>query len=374
MQDHRNVLICPLDWGLGHASRMIPVIIKLIRSGFHVLLGGSGKSGDLLKMTFPQLQFVFFPSPVIRYSRGKLLWVKLIWQLPAIIISVFKEHKQIKQFIKAYSLDIIVSDNRYGLFCREVYTIFVTHQISPVLPVIFRWLEYPLYLLIKSVIQHYNECWIPDFEDENINLSGKLSHRFTKPRNARYIGILSRFNMNNMIAEVSADDKYNIVIILSGPEPQISKFEKAVREQVCTCSLKTIIINGLREITLPVFFSQNNQITTVSHLETQQFRNVLSNADIIICRSGYSSIMDLITLGRFALLVPTPGQPEQEYLAEYLSDKGWFLYSNQSEFDIDILLKKLPFQTGINHPDFYNESDDLLINISLNKKNSHDGA
>jgi predicted glycosyltransferase len=373
MQDHRTVFICPLDWGLGHASRMIPVVTKFIRSGFHVILGGSGKSGDLLKITFPHLSFVLFPASTIRYSKGKLLWVVLMWQLPRMVISVFKEHKLIKHFVKTYSLDIVVSDNRYGLFCQEAYTIFVTHQISPMLPTIFRWLEYPLYLIIKNIIQRYNECWIPDFEDKNNNISGKLSHLHKKPRNARYIGILSRFSLNKLIPETPTVDKYNIVVILSGPEPQISKFEKIVHEQISTCPLKTIIINGLREIPLPGSNYQNNQITTVSHLDIQQFGYVLSHADAIICRSGYSGIMDLIALGRSALLIPTPGQPEQKYLAKYLGQKGWFYYSNQDEFDVDTMLEKLSFQTNIQFPVFYNGSDDLLINITLNKKHSKNG-
>jgi hypothetical protein len=372
MLNRQTVLVCPLDWGLGHASRMIPVINRFIRSGFHVILGGSGKSGELLKITFPDLIFIPFPSPIIRYGKGRLLWLTLMKQLPGMIISVYKEHNLMKQLVKTHALDIVVSDNRYGLFCPDTYTIFVTHQISPVLPLIFRWLEYPLYLLIKKIIHRYDECWIPDFADTYNNLSGKLSHRFILPQNARYIGILSRFSNSDMYLETVPVNRYDMAVVLSGPEPQISKLEKLIQEQVRTAPFKTIIINGLRKIPLPLPEKKAEQITVVSHLEPQQFCRILSNADAVICRSGYSGIMDLIALGKSAFLVPTPGQTEQKYLAVYLSGKGWFHYANQDELNVVSAWNRLSVQSEIKFPLPVNDSVDLLINFNLYKKHRKD--
>jgi len=319
-----TVLVCPLDWGLGHASRMIPVIHRFKQHGFQVMLGGSGKSGELLKTTFPDLPFIFLPSPVIRYGSGKLLIPKLLLQLPYLIWSVFREHRLVKKVIKAYRIDVLISDNRYGLFLKNNYCIFVTHQVSPVLPRIFRWLEYPVYLLIKSIIHQYDECWIPDWADAVNNLSGKLSHRFTPPRNARYIGILSRFNDLPFVQGSEPGTGYELAVVLSGPEPQVSILDNQIREQLPLTALRTIIISGMRENRGQKRITDGDLLTVVPHLPPQDLQRILSTVNHIICRSGYSGIMDLVALGKSACLIPTPGQPEQEYLAAYLSEKGLF--------------------------------------------------
>ena len=184
----KHVLICPLDWGLGHASRMIPVINRMISDGHQVTIGGSGKSGELLRLTFPDLPFISIPSMNIRYS-GQGIWLmfSLFIQIPSMILSAFREHLMLKKVVSRFSINTVISDNRYGLYCRHTYNIFITHQISPVLPRFFHWAEYPLYRIIRNRINRFHECWIPDFADEN-NLTGNLSHRFKLPENARFIG------------------------------------------------------------------------------------------------------------------------------------------------------------------------------------------
>jgi hypothetical protein len=339
-QKQQLVLVCPLDWGLGHASRMIQVIDRYIACGYKVILAGAGKSGELLKTSFPQLTFIPMPSPVIRYpDKGQCLIPSLIWQLPKMLFSAIHEHHLVKKIVFAYGVNIIVSDNRYGLFCRHAHSIFVTHQISPVLPVLLRWIEYPLYLIIRSIILQYDECWIPDYADSQQNLSGKLSHRFKLPANARYVGIMSRFNLKDKRKEGTSSEKYELVVVLSGPEPQLGIINELVIRQALTIPNKTLIISGLREPTMPLPETGNLQLTAVSHLESGEFGCAMLQANLIVCRSGYSGIMDLIALGKTAILVPTPGQPEQKYLAAYLSDKGWFSSVLQHELDLGTLLK-----------------------------------
>jgi len=305
-----------------------------MRNGFQVMLGGSGQSGELLKTTFPELQFIYLPSPVIHYGPGKLLIPKLLLQLPCLIWSVFREHRLVKEVVKEHHIDVLVSDNRYGLFCKNKHCIFVTHQVSPVLPRIFRWLEYPVYLLIKSIIHQYDECWIPDWADAGKNLSGKLSHRFTPPRNARYIGILSRFRDLPSGQEPLTDTRYELAVVLSGPEPQISILDKLIRDQLPLMALRTIVISGMREHGVKKRVNESDLLTVVPHLPFYDFQRILSDANLVICRSGYSGIMDLVALGKTAFLIPTPGQPEQEYLAIYLSEKGLFQYARQKNFNL----------------------------------------
>lgn len=344
------------------------MIHRFMQNGFRVMLGGSGKSGELLKSTFPEMLFICLPSPVIRYGSGKLLFPKLLLQLPYLIWSVFREHRLVKEAVKEYRIDVLVSDNRYGLFLKDNYCIFVTHQLSPVLPRIFRWLEYPLYLLIKSIIHQFDECWIPDWSDVVKNLSGKLSHRFTPPRNARYIGILSRFTELPLVEGSGPDTGYELAVVLSGPEPQASILDGQIRDQIPLTALKTIIISGMPENRGPMRVYESDMLTVVPHLPSRDFHRILSNAGVIICRSGYSGIMDLVALGKSAYLIPTPGQPEQEYLAAYLSEKGLFQSAPQKNLNLVSAIARMKNDPPAKFTLPNDEPDAFPVFSVLNKK------
>jgi UDP:flavonoid glycosyltransferase YjiC (YdhE family) len=317
---------------------MIPVINRLTNDGNRVTLGGSGKSGKLLRHTFPDLAYISIPSVNIRYcGQGMWLVLSLIIQLPAMIFSAFREHHLLHKAVIRFGIDEVISDNRYGLYCRHTYNIIVTHQISPVLPRFFHWAEYLLYRFIRNRINRFQECWIPDYADAN-NLTGKLSHRFKLPENAKYIGILSRFSANPGISEIPEFQKYHLVIILSGPQPQLKRFSSLIIQQACKVQAKVLVITGLQD-TIPRSDENQERLKIVPHLPPAEFRSALLQADTIICRSGYSSIMDLIALGKSAVLVPTPGQTEQEYLAQYLSGKKMFKQVSQSELDLSDLIQ-----------------------------------
>jgi UDP:flavonoid glycosyltransferase YjiC (YdhE family) len=325
---------------------MIPVIDRYISGGSSVILGGSGKSGELLKEAFPLLPFLEVPSVEIKYKgKGMFPFMSLLWQLPAMIVSVYKEHQHIKKIVSQYPVDIIISDNRYGLYCKKVHCIFVTHQISPVLPLMFKWAEYFLYRILRTAIHKYNECWIPDFSGAD-NLTGNLSHRFRLPHNARFIGILSRFT--KIFPSDALDPGYKLVIILSGPQPQLRDFTQSIIEQTGRLKCKALIITGLQH-GIP---SYSRQISVVPHLGIAEFKNALLHADVIVCRAGYSGIMDLFALGKSAVLVPTPGQTEQLYLAEYLSGKGSFNYVSQSQLDLNKIMEEplLQHKNGDHYP------------------------
>lgn len=329
-----TVLVCPLDWGLGHASRMIPVIRHFQSRNRTVILAGSGKSGDLLKAAFPELKFVHLPAPEILYA-VKSRWTvpKLLWQLPGILISAFREHSGLGRLVKAHQVETVVSDNRYGLFHKKAYCIFVTHQISPLLPAWLKWVEYPVHWMITRVILQFNECWIPDYSDPMVNLSGRLSHRYRIPGNAKFIGILSRFDRKRALTGEFVMDQYDCVFVVSGPEPQCSIFRSLCLETALRINRKSLIINGMREETTMRGSLRKELLTIVPHLNQEHFQQILLRAGAIICRAGYSGIMDLVAMQRTALLVPTPGQPEQEYLAQYLSEKGLFSQVRQQDLN-----------------------------------------
>jgi UDP:flavonoid glycosyltransferase YjiC (YdhE family) len=326
-----TVFICPLDWGLGHATRLIPVVRCFHKNGWKIILGGSGKSGALIRESFPELPYEPVNTYSVKYPGSSWgLVLSVFFQIPLLACSVFTEHRQLKSILLKYNIDTIVSDNRYGIYSGKTHNIIISHQLSPVLPAFLSWAEYPLYLLLKRLIARFDECWIPDIIETG-NLTGNLSHRFSLPANARFIGWLSRFH------DISASDDvpgYDIVIALSGPQPQLRRFTNKILAQAKTLQCEILIISGMQEIedtTMP------ENIKIVNHLVASEFVSVLKKAGLVICRSGYSSVMDLIEIQKAAILIPTPGQPEQEYLAERLNRIGLFRYAEQSEFD----LKKL---------------------------------
>jgi UDP:flavonoid glycosyltransferase YjiC (YdhE family) len=339
-QNVQKVLICPLDWGLGHTTRIIPIVRCYLENGYQVILGGSGTSGELLRNSFPALTFVSIPSPVIRYTAiRRYLPLMLLLQIPAMVFYAIKENRLLKRIVNELAINIVVSDNRYGLFCQQAHCIFITHQVSPVLPGFLRWAEYPVYRFIRILIQQYDECWIPDFPDPDNNLSGILSHRFRLPRNARFIGPLSRFIPSTVPRSKEPLCAYELLIILSGPEPQLSILFKKLLKLVCKTTYRTLIITGYNLDYLTVDISDYPSLTIMPDLDPRILGIILEQAKRIICRSGYSGIMDLIYLNKTALLVPTPGQSEQEYLARYLTGKGYFLSIRQHELDDGILHK-----------------------------------
>lgn len=328
-----NILVSPLDWGLGHASRLIPIIVQFIKDGHSVIIAGSGRSSDLLRETFPGLKFIYLPSYAVKIGSGKFSYFRLLFRLPDMIRSVFLEHRMLRRIVNDEAVEIVISDNRYGLFSGNAYSVFITHQVSPVLPAFFRWLEYPLYLIIRSLIKRFDQCWIPDFPSPDMSLSGSLSHRFKLPSKAVYIGILSRFSHLN-IPEKPKGDPYDVAVILSGPEPQISIFENILCSQLIHLNKSAILLRGMRNNPIPFRESMPVGVRHVTHLEMTGFSQVIKNAGLVLSRSGYTGIMDFITLGIPAVLVPTPGQSEQEYLAEWLSKKGWFTCVKQDELNL----------------------------------------
>lgn len=304
------------------------------------MVAGTGRSAQLLKATFPDLPFLDLPSPEIRLVDSRLSHLGLLLQVPGLIFALFREHVIVKKIVRHHHIDILISDNRYGLFCKSAYTIFITHQLSPVLPGMWRWFEYPLYRIITGIIRLYNECWIPDFEDPDQNMSGKLSHRYTRPDNARFIGMLSRFCNPEVIRNSSSARHYNLAVILSGPEPQITTFENLVCQQLKDLPVSAIVIKGFRGEIRQSPGILEEKIFLASHLDTCIFAEVLLQADFVLCRSGYSSIMDMISLGIQAILVPTPGQSEQEYLGAHMAKKGWFQVVQQKDLDLARVLRK----------------------------------
>jgi uncharacterized protein (TIGR00661 family) len=328
-----RILICPLDWGLGHATRCIPIIKKYIEEGCEVMIAADGRSLELLQKEFPHLKFIRFPGYNISYSESISMALQMLLSSAKILWKIYQEHQKLKKILEDHQIDLIISDNRYGLWNKNVRSIFMTHQIMIKSTGKLKFLEPVLYRINQWFIKHYDECWIPDYEGED-NLSGDLSHLYPVPKNAKFIGPLSRLAHHQIPSQ--REDEIELLIILSGPEPQRTILENKIINQLRNIKIKTVIVRGIPgsndKLDVPYY------IAMYSHLATEKMREAISNAKIIICRSGYSSIMDLAVLNKKAIFIPTPGQTEQEYLAKYHTAKKKSIYYNQNEFYIEKVL------------------------------------
>jgi len=319
----KTILVAPLNWGLGHASRCMPIIDELLHQGAKVVLASDGQALRLLQAEYPSLPFEELPPYDISY-KGSNMFLNIAPQVPKILRAIHLERQKLHRIISQRHIDAIISDNRYGVRHPQIPSILLTHQVN--IQIGFSPLEWLIAQLNKRFIQQFDECWIPDIAKAP-GLAGQLSHNH-QLANARYIGLLSR-----MYYQPHLPKKYDVVAVLSGPEPQRSRFEQKIIQQVQDLPLKTLLIAGQTNQLERKQLSPN--LTWQSYLTRQALQTTILQAEVIIARAGYSTIMDLIKLRcPKALLIPTPGQTEQEYLAQSLQKQNRFQTQTQAELNI----------------------------------------
>jgi uncharacterized protein (TIGR00661 family) len=321
-----KILIAPLDWGLGHATRCIPIINEFISLNCEVLIAASGSSFFLLKKEFPNQVVLRIAGYKIKYSRNKRwLPVSLLLQSPHLFVFIYKEHRWLKKAIKKYRIDAVVSDNRFGMFAKNIPCSYITHQL--LIKTGNKLSEKVLQKIHYYFIKKFNYCWVPDHRENGI--AGELSHQENKPTNVLYAGPLSRFEILENTPVI-----YDIIISISGPEPQRSIFEKIILAQIKFTEKKILIVRGLPGIN-EEFPHENASVKIVNHLSLYELNKAFHQSKIVISRSGYTTIMDLMKIKKKAVLVPTPGQTEQEYLAYYLMKSEFFYSVDQNKFSLD---------------------------------------
>jgi hypothetical protein len=268
----------------------------------------------------------FSPS----YPRSGMMAWHLLGLLPQFIVSAWREHQTLKKLIAQRHFDIVISDNRYGLCNKKISSVLITHQVMIKTGAWLRFAEYPLWLVSRLLISRFDECWIPD-SAEAPGLSGELAHKYPLPSDARYIGPLSRFSVSESSKKHTSAEA-GITVIISGPEPQRSIFQNLVTTQLSGLSHKATIICGKPESGTES--STDLRLTVLPHLASKELGALITSSSLVICRSGYSSIMDLQALGAKALFVPTPGQTEQIYLAELHQNQKTALYRAQNVLNL----------------------------------------
>ena len=323
-----RILVAPLDWGLGHATRCIPLIRQLIAQEAEVWLAGEGSQENLLRAEFPNLSFITLKGYGIKYANSKTgLLTAMLRQVPGIIKSIKLEHEWLKQAVEKYGFDGLISDNRYGLWHAKLKCIFMTHQLTIKSP-LGKWSESLLQNRNYRYINHFHECWVPDLPGK-ANLAGELSHPFKNPAiPTRWIGPLSRFSYNG-----KKEKPGKLLILLSGPEPQRSIFENIIINELAHYDKEVVMVRGLPGH--PAIIPSTNNLKVFNHLSSDQLAEEIESAEWVISRSGYSSVMDLLCMRKKTILVPTPGQTEQEYLGLYLGNKKMILCIQQQNFSLE---------------------------------------
>ncbi len=312
--------------------------------GFEVIIAADGKIFDLLYVEFPQLTFLPLQGYKIAYSHKKnQFFYKMLLQIPKIYKSIKHENKWLDKTIKEHNIDIILSDNRFGMYSKNATCIFITHQLN--IKTGNRLSEKIAQKINYSFINKYNECWVIDDASEN-NLAGSLSHPEKKPTiPVYYISALSRFKY------AQAEKSIDILMVLSGPEPQRTVFENILLTQVKDLKLKMTLVRGLPNEPHQIK-NENKNLVILNHCKAEQLNKIILASEIIISRSGYTSVMDYAILQQKVIYVPTPGQTEQEYLATYLSEKKYGIAVQQKDFDINDAYKTIKTTNLAPYPSF----------------------
>ena len=327
MNTSKKILVAPLNWGLGHASRCIPIIYALKENNFTPIIASDGASLQLLKKEFPNDIFETLPDYNIQYSeKGENFRFKIFKQLPKLFFAIRKEKKILKEIIKKHAISGIISDNRMGIFSAKVPSVYITHQVN-VLSGNTSWISSKFH---QYFIKKYTECWVPDVS-ESLNLSGRLSHENANLKILKYIGPLTRFKKRNL------PKKHDLIVVLSGPEPQRTLLDEKLQNELSEFKGTILFVKGLVENEQKIA-SQNN-FTFYNYMEADELEIAIQESEYVICRSGYSSIMDLAFLGAKVFLIPTPGQFEQEYLAKKFKKEGSVPSCAQHKFTLDKLQK-----------------------------------
>ncbi len=309
MPQKKTILVAPLHWGIGHATRCIPLIRALLAQNFTVMLASDGAALLLLQKEFPALPYLELPSYHIQYSKkGSLLKLKLLVQLPRIWQAIRAERRVVANLVDSGKIHGIISDNRFGAHHASVPSVYITHQLK-VLSGNTTWFSTKLH---QGIIKKFDECWVPDSADMELNLSGALGHLRKQEFPVKYIGALSGLKKQECTKEV------DILLLLSGPEPQRTILENLLKSEFANCKKKVLMVRGVLEETQK--WEQFRHMEIVNFLTGVALAETLNRSQLVVARSGYSTIMDLALLEKKVFFIPTPGQFEQEYLAKRLKD------------------------------------------------------
>jgi len=344
----KRIFVSPLNWGLGHASRCVPIINELINIGAEPIIGADGSAAIFLKEIFPDLQFISMPECNVHYKYKNML-LNIGLQMPSLIKLLNQERILTRQIVKDKKIQGIISDNRYGIAHAGIPSVFIGHQLNIKIPASF--ISKAVNYQNRQMLAKFDSIWVPDSDCPD-NLSGELSSGF-KHRDLKFIGPLSRLN-----PETAPKLDYKIVAILSGPEPQRTYLEKLLTTQLIELELPSLLVRGI----LKKGDDEQHGCLAIKNFATEdEIAALIKGSELFIARSGYSSIMDLAKMkSNHLLLVPTPGQTEQEYFAKRFSENGAALSQHQEKLNLKFAWENRKKSSGLSV-----EYDQTLLNQAL---------
>lgn len=301
----KKLLFVVLNWGLGHATRTEVVIREALSRGAEVHIASDGDALAVLMKSFPKGVFHVLSDYRIRYRPGILNLPSLLLTMPRVLRLHKRDIKTISDLHLRYQFDGVISDNRPAGFLPNVPAVYMTHQLK----IRGGWLSSLLSYGHFQMYRKYHEVWVPDTEDRA--LSGDLSLPFSSKIPLRFIGPLSRLERVEQTASIPW------AAVLSGPEPLRSQWEEELMKVRDELPKGGVIVRGKPED------GESTNDTIINYLDREGLSQLYANASVIVCRSGYSSLMDLLAFNKKALLVPTPGQSEQKYLANHAAMETW---------------------------------------------------
>ena len=319
-----HVFITPLNWGLGHASRDVPVIRELLHHGHEVTIGAWGNARALLEREFPACNFIDFPDYPLSTKQGRFFFPRFMFHMPSLIKALAEERKNLDTILSSNHFDLIISDARPGVYSKTVPSFHITHQTHQSFPLIVWPIELVALWVNARGFRRYTSLIIPDNPPGPLSMAGKLSKTFfpgTK-KQAYYSGILAS------LPKLDTPKTIDYLFSISGMEPQRTVLENILLPQVSDLPGKKVVLLGK---------PSEEQVTELddgtacySYVSYREKARMMCSAHSIISRSGYTSMMDLAELEcKSGLFIPTPGQWEQEYLSSYYQRKKWFMSRSQ---------------------------------------------
>ena len=315
-----KVIVAPLNWGWGHVARCVPIIREIELMGLVPVLACDSDALLFLKKEFPTLETITLSSYDIKYARHFKLG--MICNIPNIVLAILKEHKEINAYLKTNKGKVLglISDNRLGVHSKNIKSVYITHQLNIKAGILSPLINFIHHYYVKK----HDVCWVPD--ELNSKFTGELS--LNSKIKTRYIGLLSRFKKQELSI------KYDLLVVLSGVEGQRVVLERVLAKELKTYKGKALVVRGSFNKTLNNF---PDHVEVVDYMLSNELEEVMNSSKLVLCRSGYSTVMDLITLGKSAFFIPTPGQTEQEYLACFLSKKKQFTSCAQKDFKMEMI-------------------------------------
>ena len=373
-----KILVAPLDWGLGHATRCVPIVKEFLRQGAEVELAVVKSNAGFFREVFPELRQRVAPGYNVVYPKYGFNMALWLLKNSAHLNAVMRyEKRYAEEMVERHGYDVLFSDNRFAFFSKKAYSVYMTHQRRIAFPPAVAALESVGVRWHRSRMRNFDEVWVPDVESAP-GYAGALSHLpplrgAEKAPKIKFVGPLSRFDEVAGSLKTSSLDagelpagslkldslnagKYRVVAVISGVEPARTQFENCLRDILRNVPGNHLVILGKPQAPRRSWTEGN--IEFVTHLPTGDFASAVRNADWVISRGGYSTVMDMAYLGAKCVFVPTPGQYEQVVLARDLATAGYAISIPANRLSVESLLDAFNKNVALPRP----ESSGVLEN------------